>query len=302
MHKLSLLHLEIVHSIVNQGSMTNAAQTLCLSQPALSHQLKDLESRLGCRVFHRVNKKLILTKVGIEVYNAAETILGQISQLSAKVKRLSENNDLHIRISTECYTCYHWLPEVIQKLKMNKSNIDVELVIEATADPVQALIQGQIDLAIITQQPLPSPVTSRPLVEDELVVVVSEAHALAHLSHFSLNDLAKETLFIYDIPDSRNFVLSHVLQGDETKVAKLQKVQLTEAILNLVNANLGVTIMADWAVPPFLQEKHLKRIPLLGISGRREWVLASLSDISEHEQYFVDALTDILNQRLEDNN
>lgn len=293
MHKLSLLQLEIVHAIVNEGSMTNAAQKLCLSQPALSHQLKDLEAKLDCAVFHRVNKKLVLTTIGKEVFNSAETIIAQMSQLSARVKRLKENDAPTIRVATECYTCYHWLPDVIQRLKRENTNIEIEIVVEGTADPIQYLLQGKIDLAIISKQFVPSPAITQNLIDDELVVLVPKDHPLTKHSEICISDLREENLILYDLPEQRNFVLSHVLGGNRNAVKSIQKVQLTEAIIELVSANLGIAIMANWAVTHFIEDKALTALHLKDGKGKRQWTLASLTEVSSHEQLFIDALVSV---------
>lgn len=293
MHKLSLLQLEIVHAIVNEGSMTNAAQKLCLSQPALSHQLKDLEAKLDCTVFHRVNKKLVLTAIGKEVFHSAETVIAQMSQLSARVKRLKESDTSTIRVTTECYTCYHWLPEVIQKLKEDNTNIEIELVVEGTSDPIQYLLQGKVDLAIISKQVVPSPAISQELIEDEMVLLVPNSHRLNQLGEVTVEDLRDENLIVYDLPEQRNYVISHILNGNVNAVKSLQKVQLSEAIIELVSADLGVTIMAQWAANRFLDNKKLKALRFRQAKGRRQWCLASLTEVSPHEQIFIDTLVSV---------
>ena len=73
-------------------------------------------------------------------------------------------------------------------------------------------------------------------------------------------------------------------------VNSIQKVQLTEAILQLVSANLGISVMAKWAVTPFLKNNDLKIIPFRANQGQRDWFIASLDKITKIENSFIDQI------------
>ncbi len=105
-----------------------------------------------------------------------------------------------------------------------------------------------------------------------------------------MSDLINQNLILYDIPEERNYVLTNVLQNNISLVNSIQKVQLTEAIVELVSANLGISIMAKWAVAPFLDTKPLKIIPFNSDQGRRDWFIESLSEVSETESFFIEEI------------
>lgn len=287
---ISLRNLKLVNIIVKEGSVTRAADKLFLSQPALSHQLKKMEEEIGLKVFHRVNKKLVLTEAGQVLFNTSEKMLVSFAQLNNRIDEIKNGQKKTIRLSTECYTTYHWLPDAVREFKKSYGDVTVQIAIEATKAPLAYLIERKIDLAVVSSVNDHVSLHFQPLVQDEMMVVMSLENNLAHHGEIALSDLKDENLILYDISEEKNYVLTHILRGNKGLVNTIQKVQLTEAIIQMVRANLGISIMAKWAVRPFLDTGRLKVIPFRSNLGMRTWYLASLNGISEVETAFIDQL------------
>nr|WP_236545077.1 LysR family transcriptional regulator [Tenacibaculum maritimum] len=280
----------MINTIVKEGSITKASEKLFLSQPALSHQLKKMEEEIGLKVFNRLNKKLLLTEAGEILYKTSEKLLISFSLLNAKLDELKKGEKKEIRLTTECYTCYHWLPNVVQKFKKRKPDINVQINIEATQKPLQFLSEGKIDLAIVSNKSHTSSIHFEPLISDKMVIVTSKENSLAAFENLELSDLKEQNLIIYDIPEEKNYVLTNILKNDINWVNSIQKVQLTEAIIQLVSANLGISIMAEWAITPFLTNNNLKSIPFKNNQGKRDWFIASLNNITAIENAFINQI------------
>src|SRR5689334_10629541 len=107
---LEIKHLRLVSAIARAGSVTRAGDVLNLSQSALSHQLRDIEDRLSTRLFHRVGKRMVLTPAGEALLRTAGQVLDIVGRAEDEIKRASASNAGLLRITTQCYTCYHWLP------------------------------------------------------------------------------------------------------------------------------------------------------------------------------------------------
>ncbi|WP_299438233.1 LysR family transcriptional regulator [uncultured Aquimarina sp.] len=287
---VSLRNLKLVNVIVKEGSVTKASEKLFLSQPALSHQLKKLEEEIGLKVFNRLNKKLMLTETGQILYRASEKLLTSFNLLNAELDELKKGKKKKIRLTTECYTCYHWLPKVVQEYRKDNPEINVQINIEATKEPLQYLAEGKIDMAIVSSKSNNPSINFEPLITDEMVVILSKENDLIDFERLELSDLKKQNLILYDIPEEKNYVLTNILQNDINLVNSIQKVQLTEAIIQLVSANLGISVMAKWAVTPFMKNSDLKIIPFKANQGQRDWFIASLDKITEIENSFIDQI------------
>ncbi len=288
---ISLRNLKLVNVIVKEGSLTKASEKLFLSQPALSHQLKKLEEDIGLKVFNRLNKKLILTEAGEVLFKTSEKLLVSLTMLNTELDEIKRVGNKKISLTIECYTCYHWLPKVVKEFRKNNPEINVEINIEATKNPLQNLMEGEIDIAIVSniKNVVPA-VHFEPLITDEMVVILSKENHLSELKTLELSDLRDENLILYDIPEKKNYVLNHILKHERNLIKSIQKVQLTEAIVELVAANLGISIMAKWAVMPFLEKRNMKMLPFQADQGKRDWFIASLDKISETESLFIEQI------------
>ncbi|MEL6558554.1 MAG: LysR family transcriptional regulator [Bacteroidota bacterium] len=292
---ISIQHLKLVNVVVKEGSITKAAEKLCLSQPALSHQLKTLEEKIDLKVFNRIHKKLVLTEAGNLLFQTSEKLLTSMHKLDRQLQEIRGGTKKTIRLSTECYTTYHWLPGVVNDFKKEHSEVRIQIVIEATKSPIQYLLDGLIDLAILSKTVNDPSIQFEQLVQDEMVAIVSKDNPLAVQKEIDLKDLGSENLILYDVSDDKNYVLNNILKKNTELVHSIQKVQLTEAIIQLVRANLGISIMAKWALEPITNDEGLQIIPLRGNIGNRTWYIASLNKISSIERLFINKVKNIFN-------
>ncbi|HMG10736.1 MAG TPA: LysR family transcriptional regulator, partial [Mucilaginibacter sp.] len=103
-------HLRLIKTLADEKSITKSLDKLFLTQSAVSHQLRDIEERLGVKIFYRTKNQWILTEEGQVLYNTAEKVLTEIDEATSRINDMRQGHAGNIRISTECYTNYHWLP------------------------------------------------------------------------------------------------------------------------------------------------------------------------------------------------
>jgi LysR family transcriptional regulator for metE and metH len=288
---LEVRHLQLVAAVADMGSLTRAGDRLHLTQSALSHQLRGIESRLGAALFLRVGKRLVLTPAGERLLVSAKDVLERLAQAEEDIRRMGKEHAGVLRLTTECYTCYHWLPPLLMRYRRKFPRVEVRIDVEATRRPIEMLLAGKIDLAIVS-----SPVTDRRLVsrkvfEDELVLIAARHHRFAQQPHVRLSELCDETLFIYP-PREESRVLQDVLLPAGISPARIEEVQLTEAITELVKAGLGVAVLARWAVQPLVDTGAIVARPLTARGLRRQWRAAMPKDLAraDYVMEFIDLL------------
>src|SRR6266496_3336956 len=115
--EIEIRHLRLVSAVADLGSLTKAGDRLHLTQSALSHQLRDIESRLGAALFLRVGKRLVLTPAGERLLASARDVLDRLDRTEGEIRQMADDRAGLIRLSTECYTCYHWLPPLLAKFR-----------------------------------------------------------------------------------------------------------------------------------------------------------------------------------------
>jgi LysR family transcriptional regulator for metE and metH len=276
---LEVRHLKLVQSVNTHGSLTRAGAELHLTQSALSHQLRDIELRLGSALFLRVGKRMVLTPAGEQLLRSAVEVLATIERTEEAIRRLAVVGGGVLRISTECYTCYHWLPSLLKEYRRAHARVEVQVVAEATQHPLPYLLDGRLDLAIVSDPVRDRRLVARRLFDTEMVVIVAPRHPLATRPYVRVEDFAQETLLIYP-PKEESSIYQEVLVPAGIKPAELQQIQLTEAIIELVKAGLGIAVLARWAVAPYVKAGALRAVPLTRRGYRRTWSAATLKDMA----------------------
>ena len=290
---IEVRHLSLVTEIASTGSVTRAAERLHLTQSALSHQLRDIESRLGIQLFLRLGKKMVLTPPGERMLNAAKRVLDEIGRTEEDLKLMSQNGKGVLRLCTQCNTGYHWLPPLLQAFHRKYPGVDVQIMVNATDRPIEALLEGQIDLAVVTSEVEDKRLTREPLFDDELVAVVAPTHPFAKRAMIQPEDFAEEHLIIYSADPQDSYTFMRILRPANVEPARVSQVPLTEAILELVKAGLGVSVMARWAIEPAIKMGAVKAIRIGKRGVFRSWAAMTLRDRVEPkwQREFVDLLS-----------
>ncbi|HEX8538918.1 MAG TPA: LysR family transcriptional regulator [Cystobacter sp.] len=268
---LDVRHLRLVAAVVDTGSVTAAARVLHLSQPALSHQLRDVEERLGAELFQRQGRRMVLTGPGRRVLEAARKVVAEVDAAEAEVSRMSRSAQGLLRLATECYTAYHWLPGVLRRFCAKHPGVEVRIAVDATRRPVEALLSGELELGVISGPVRHRRLEGAPLFEDELMAVMAPDHPLASKSVLHAADFAREHVLLYSIPLTESTLFQEVLVPAGVTPARVSRVELTEAMVEMAKAGLGVGLLARWAVAPELARGTLAAVRVTKHGLRRHW-------------------------------
>lgn len=267
---LETRHLRLIVALVDEGTTSRAAAVLHLTQSAVSHQLTELERRLGVALFARVGKRLELSPAGTELVGAARKLLSDVVKAEVSLRAHAAAPRRRVRVSTECYTCYHWLPRVIREFRSEHPDVDIQIDLEATRRPVGALLSGDLDIAIAAGTKRSARLVETKLFPDEFVCIMAPTHPLAARKWITSEDFANVQLFTYDVPSEELRWMHRPPMGPITP-RSVSRVPLTEAIVELVAAGLGISVFARWAVAPQLQNGSLVARPLTRRGLKRTW-------------------------------
>ena len=222
------------------GSLTRAGDQLHLTQSALSHQLRDIESRLGAALFLRVGKRLVLTPAGERLLASAKRRPRAAGADRAGHPRMGRERAGVLRITTECYTCYHWLPPLLMRYRRTFPRVEVRIDVEATRAADRGAAGGPDRSRDRQHAGERSPArASRPLFDDELVLIAARDHRFAQQRTCGWPRCA--TRRSSSIRRRREpACCRRCCCRPAPSPARIEEVQLTEAITELVKAGLGV--------------------------------------------------------------
>jgi LysR family transcriptional regulator for metE and metH len=289
---LEVRHLRLVTEVAAHGSVTRAAERLHLTQSAVSHQLRDIESRLGTALFYRMGKRMVVTPAGERVLRSAATILDDLRRAEEDIRQIAKEGTGILRLCTQCNTGYHWLPPILKTFNERHPRVDIQVVVDATTRPIDALLEGKLDLALVTSEVDDKRIAVRPLFRDEMVLLVSPQHRLASRKHVAATELASEHLVIYSSSRHDSFTFRRVLDPAGVEPARVTHLMLTEAIVEMVKANLGVTVIAKWSVLPAIESGAVRAISIGQKGVFRQWSAATVKGAAEprHLSEFVQLL------------
>ena len=204
--------LRILLEVAERGSFSAAAESLVLTQPAVSRQMSGLERQLGVMLFRRVPRGVTLTTAGTTAVDLARGVLGRLDVLEATMKSFAGLDNSHLRMSGFASVNTHFVPDAIRRFHDAHPAVTVSLLQVDSLEGLAAVHSGQVDVALLTEWQLyadpmaartdPAPVALRsadlagvdliPLVEEELLLAVARDHPLAAHRTVRLRDLRDE--------------------------------------------------------------------------------------------------------------
>jgi LysR family transcriptional regulator for metE and metH len=292
---LDVRDLRLVQAITEQGTLTRAGNALFLTQSALSRQLADLERRLGVALFQRSGRRMVPTPAGERLLESGRQIMGAIGRAEEEVREAAGESDAVLRFATECYTCYHWLPNVLLDFRHRFPRVEPRIVAAATRRPIPALLKGNLDLAVVSSVVRDQRIALTPLFSDELVAVVPADHPWVGRPYVKAADFADQHVLLYNVTRAESTLFREVLDPAGVTPLRVSRVELTEAILELARAGLGVAFLARWAVAPYVRSGALATVRVSKRGIHRQWSAAVLAGRPrpDYLQRFVDLLAGI---------
>lgn len=265
---MELRHLRYFVTVVEEQSITKAAEKLCIAQPPLSRQIQKLEEELGILLFERGSRPVRTTEAGQFFYQHAVQILTHTAQATSMAKRISSVNKI-VRIGYVSSLLYALLPQIIYQFRQNNPDIEVELIECGTKNQIEALKQGKIDIGFGRLR-ISDPAIKRILLrEEKLKLAVHKNHHLA--GYFDqgiyLSQIINEPIFSYPATQKPNF--STLIQSIFTELGLVPKdmieVREIHMALGLTASGEGICIIPESASD--IGMKNLVYIPILDVEA-----------------------------------
>jgi len=241
-------HLRTIQAIHEAGGLARAAEQMNITQSALSHQVKGLEDQAGVELFLRRSKPMKLSAAGLRLLRLAEQVLPQVEAIQAEFSALRDGNTGRMYIAIECHACFEWLFPVLEGLRKNWSDVDVDIRPGLAFDALPALQKEEVDLVVSSDpEDLPG-VEFIELFDYNPVFVASAQHPLAEKPYVDAEDFRGQTLITYPVEKARLDIFNQLLTPAGVEPAHIRQVELTAVILLLVASNRGISVLPDWVV------------------------------------------------------
>lgn len=269
MIKPTLRQLDILDAVARCGSFSRASTELHLTQPAVSMQIKQLESALGMPLFEHIGKSIHLTAAGKETLETCRAIGRELTNLEHTLASLQGLKGGTLTVSVVS-TASYFTAKLIALFRQAHPDVRISLNAVNRETLLRQLAENSIDLALMGRPPEDQDLLAQPFIDNPLVVIAASNHPLAKKRNIPLARLAEEP-FVGREPGSGT--RSAVEQFFESKGLKLKvamEMNKNEAIKQAVEAGLGVGVVSQHGE---LATRHLRVLDVQGFPLRRQWYL-----------------------------
>ena len=272
----TLEQLVILRAVAKGGSFKNAAQSLFLTQPAVSLQIQNLEKQLKTNLFDRTKKQIELTEAGTLLLRYSNRILALCEESSRVLDDLSELQSGKLVIGASQTTGTYLMPKIIGLFQQKYPNINVQLNVDSTRKVAWHLMNRQVDIGIVggkIPKELRKILEITPYVEDELALIVPPSHPYVKLECIKKEDLYDLKFISLNSYSTIRTVVDDTLSKNGIDVTRLKvemELNSIEAIKNAVQSSLGAAFVSVSAITKELELNLLNCVRIEDVTINRK--------------------------------
>ena len=284
---MNLYHLKTFYFTAKYKSLTKAAEFLCITQPAVTKQIKQLQSHYNLKFLDIIGKKVILTDAGLNLYTIAERIFDMESQAEEAIKDFQEYNKGKISIlASESFGSYH-IPYIIRDFKQTRPEISISIQTATNKDIIESISELKEDIGFISA-PVQNPkISVHEILEDEIVLVASPNCKFTSTQELNLQDLEGREIIMHEQGSVIRKVVDAFLKKNKIDMCMKYEISNSEAIKKLVENNMGMAFLTKSIVHKEIKSGELIAIPVPDKNFRRKYYM-----IYHSEKYFSKPLKD----------
>ena len=278
----------MLSALREHGSLVAAANDLCITPSAVSHQLRELDQWMGVEVVNRKTRPITFSNVGQRLLKLADEILPQVQIAQADISRILYGQTGRITFSSECHSCFDWLMPLLNQYRIQYPDVDLDFASGFEANPHELLQNGEFDL-LITADPIAlKGVEYFPVFEYESRLVLSTTHPLVRVEHITVQELAEETLITYPVDKHRLDIMSKLFIPANIQPKNIRTTDLTQMLIQLVASGRGIAALPDWVVNEYEQKGWVtsRRLNCVAPEGLRRTLYAGFRTDEKDKDYF----------------
>ena len=277
MRRLTLRQFRVFEAVARHLSFSRAAEELHLSQPAVSMQVRGIETILGMRLTEQLGKKIFLTEAGREVLHASRTITARLDDMQANLAQLRSIDTGRLSLAATS-TVNVVATDILARFRGRHPGVTVHLDVSNRAAVLDQLVGNRIDLAIMGQVPDGLGLEAIRFMDNPLVVIAPPDHPLVGKKNISVASLAAESFLVREAGSGTRGAMERFFAARELEIQSSMEMSSNEAIKQAVQAGLGLGILS---LQTLEMELALKRLAVLNVDGfpiMRHWYIVHRAD------------------------
>lgn len=239
---MTLRDLEIFIAVAETGDMSSAAKKLFISQPAVSHAIKNMENEYHVPLFKRISKRLYITETGLEVLNYARTIIETYQEMERYLQLASRSPHIHIGASLTIGSSF--LSDIITQFENKYPDISIRAYIDNSKNIEQKISDGILDIAIIEGNTTNADIVAKNIYEDEMVLICGKNHSFATLESIQLADLRDQGFVVREEGSGTRGFLLDLTKSKNIPIVMKWTCHSSDSIINAVASGQGLSILS----------------------------------------------------------
>ncbi|MGV8842031.1 MAG: LysR family transcriptional regulator [Pseudomonas sp.] len=291
--RITLRQLQVFAAVCDNRSYSRAAEEMALSQPAVSLQIRQLESLIGQPLFDYIGKKLYLTSAAETLKRASADIFQRLENLDMQLSDLQGSLQGQLNLAVESSAKY-FVPHLFAAFKRQHPEVSLHLTVVNRAQLIKRLSDNRDDLVIMSLLPPDMALEFLPFLNNPIVALAPPEHPLCSAAQLTLKDLEAYPLLIREAGSGTRKACEEYFQQKRAHFAQTQEVASLDALKECVIAGLGLALLPRHAVSLELASGLLRELPVEELPLYRSWCLVHargkrLSPVAQAFQAFIRA-------------
>jgi DNA-binding transcriptional LysR family regulator len=265
-------HLQVFVAVARSSNMRRAAKDLHLTPSAVSHVLRAFEEALGCQLFERTTRRVMLSRDGARLLPEAQSLLESLANLNGFVQAGRDWRQGRLRLGASPTACQYLLPAVIREFKESFPDVAIQITQGSPTTLVQNLLDGVIDLSLSPQTPEHRALACVDLAQDELAFVVNPLHPWAQAKQVNRAEIARQRFVMAESNSFTKRLIDDYFRQEGIAIQPFIEIGNEEVIKELVRLDLGVGILPLWIASEEVETGLLVSLPLGRKAPGRKWV------------------------------
>lgn len=266
---MTIKHMRILVEVCKKNSMTLAAQSLYMSQPAVSLAIREMEEYYGVKLFERISRKLYLTEAGERVYQYASHIVALFEDLETQIKNW--DNIGGIRVGASMTVGVHFMPDLIEKFHEKYPGIETKVTVNSSDVLEEKILQNELDFAVIEGPVHSENLISETIHEEALCLICGKNHPFARKKTVKINDLMGQHLLLREKNSGTRQVVDSVFLIHGLNIEPYWESTSTLALIHAVSRGIGISIVPGQFVTSLEKEYPVVILQTEGMSFERNF-------------------------------
>jgi DNA-binding transcriptional LysR family regulator len=267
---MDIRDLQVFLAVSTRLNFTRAGEDVHLSQPSVSVRMRQLEEKLGVKLFEQLGKRVALTEAGQLLVPYATRVIAAMRDAREAIEGLQGLERGALRIGASTTPGMYVIPRTIAHFKRRYPKIEVHLAVKDTRQIEEGVIRNEFDFGFVGGHLAGDEVDVLPWITDEIILIVPLGHRLAGKRSVTPQDLSSEKFIFREQGSATRAVVATHLRKFRVDAEAVMEIENPESVKKAVQNGLGIAFISAFAAETDLKAKTLVAVEIRNLKIRRE--------------------------------